>query len=180
MTISNCTIARTFTGKNTNSAAASTGSAVSASVGNGQNSCPDPVVSFADGSGICQAQDWYYAYVTITASGSLDIDLSGSVNNPFGTSLVFTKIKAIVVAIDYGTTSYDGTKALTIGPASSNPFNGPFSGTTPKVQFDREFSQTVGTAAGWAVTAGTGDKLNLSNPGAASVSAGVWILGCTS
>lgn len=138
----------------------------------------DPGTVFTNGTGVCQANKWYLAYRTLTATTNDDLDLAGSLTDPFGNTLTFTAIKSIFVAIDYAGATYDGTKTLEIGPGSaSNTFSGPFGGTNGKFTFDKAFGAFIGTAAGWTVTASTGDILRVRNPGASSVSYLIWIQG---
>jgi len=138
----------------------------------------DPAASYTDGTGAGQANKWYLNYRTLAATTNDDLDLAGVLTDPFGSTLTFTAIKSIFVAIDYGSTAYDGTKSLTIGPGSaSNFFAGPFAGTNPTQTFDKFFIACIGTAAGWTVTAATGDILRIRNPGASSVSYLIWIQG---
>jgi hypothetical protein len=136
-----------------------------------------PMLSFgiADGTGAGQASKWYRAKRTIAAGANDDLDLSGVLASPLtGATLAFTGIKAIIISIY----SPDGTKLLRVGPGSvSNPWSGPIKGTTPYIEVPYVLPLISPSAAGWSVTAGTGDILRITNPGATSVDYFIWIVG---
>lgn len=99
---------------------------------------------------------------TIAASGNEDLDLSGTLENALGEAAVFAKVKAILVRAASG-----NTNNVVIGPAAANGFTGPFGAATDRVAIPPGGAFLVAApSAGWAVTAGTGDLLNVANSGA--------------
>lgn len=129
------------------------------------------------GTGAGQIDTVYSAQTTIAASGSSTIDLNGAVNDVFGNSIAFLHVKAIVVIAAAG-----NTNDFQIGPGASNPFNGPWSGTTPlhAVSPGEMFVATKGqgSSLGWAVVAATGDIIKIANSSSGtSVTANIYIFG---
>ena len=121
-------------------------------------------LDFADGSGAGQANKVYVrgqsGLGTQIQSVNTDIDLSGSLTDDLGQSVVFTAIKGIYVRA-----GDSNPGILSIGPAAANGFVGPFSGTTPAIALPAggRFCVARFDAAGWAVTAGTGDLLRIAS-----------------
>lgn len=149
--------------------------AVQSDVWNGSSTdLPSTVFSFTDGVAVDQANKWYRAKRTL-APGNDDLNLAGGLTAPItGAALTFTAIKSILMAVY----SPDGTKLLRVGPAAvANPFIGPFKGTNPYVDVPYMLHLINPSAAGWSVTAGTGDILRITNPGATSVDYAIWIIG---
>ena len=137
----------------------------------GSNSLPNLTRTIGDGTGAGQANKWYRGYRTLAAGAADNLDLAGSLTDPFGNTLTFTGIKYIAIAL----VSPDGTKKLTVGNGT-NPFNGPLSSAgTVDVLDEQEFYHPG--ASGWTVTAGTGDILKINNPGASSVTYCILIAG---
>lgn len=129
-------------------------------------------LTLTNGTGSKQGNLWWLAERTVSASANDDLDLAGVLVNGLGQTATFTKVKLILVQID----TPDGTKKLRIGPAASNGFVGPFGGTTPYEEFT-ELKLCAERFAGWTVTAGTGDVLRISNPGAGPVTYRILIVG---
>jgi hypothetical protein len=71
--------------------------------------------SFADGTGADQAQKLWTDQRTLGVSATEDLDLSGGVVDVFGTSLAFTKVKALVIKAAAG-----NTNDVVVGGAASN------------------------------------------------------------
>lgn len=96
---------------------------------------------------------------TIAASGNEDIDLAGSLVDPLGNACVFAKVKAILIKADAG-----NTNDVVFGPASSNGFLGPFADASDRLSIPPGGVVLLAApSAGWAVTAGTADLLNVTN-----------------
>lgn len=135
--------------------------------------------NLADGSGLNQANLVYADRFTITASGSQAIDLAGGgLLGPDGLALAsFARIKGVAVQADANNTNNinvvrDGTNGvplfLALGDGIPVLPNGIFLWVAP-------------SAAGIAVTAGTGDLLNLVNSaGGTSVTGDICIIGASS
>lgn len=115
---------------------------------------------FADGTGAGQAKQLFTDTRTIAASGNEDLDLSGALSNAFGTSIAFTAIKAIRVKA-----AAANTNDVQISPAATNGWLGPFADASDIISVPPggQFLMTREDATGWAVTAGTGDLLNVAN-----------------
>lgn len=129
------------------------------------------------GTGAGQIDTFYAAQITIAASGSTTLDLNGSVTDQFGNSVAFLHVKAIMLVAAAG-----NTNDCQIGPGASNPFAGPWSGTTPLTSVSPGetalWTKGQGSAAGWAVTASTGDIIKLANSSSGtSVTCTVYVAG---
>lgn len=123
-------------------------------------------LAFLDGVGAGQVSKIYARKAgslgSQVQSVNTDLDLSGSLVDDLGQTVVFTAVKAIV----FGTDALNpGT--LSLGPAPANGFAGPFSGTTPALVLPALCAGRVAfarfDATGWAVTAGTGDLLRIAS-----------------
>lgn len=129
-------------------------------------------IAYTTGTGINAInKEWHWPNTsTLTTGATHTIDLSGSLTNFLGEAVVFTAIKAIFVqnlSADPGTIIY-------VQPGSSNGWATWKSGSTEGVaihgghsdaasQQGGIFLLTSTTAAGYPVTAGTGDILRIVN-----------------
>lgn len=119
------------------------------------------LVRLAPGTGSGQADKMFVDYRTITASGSDSLDLNGTLTDPLGATLNCLHVKALLFIADAA-----NTNDLVVGPGASNPFTGPFGGTTPTVSVRPGGVFLVAhPGTGWAVTAGTADTLKVANGG---------------
>jgi hypothetical protein len=120
------------------------------------------VVSFTPGAAAGQANLVFADNRTIAASANDDIDLNGSLPAPFGGTIGFTAVRAIIIRAAAG-----NTNNLVVGAAASNPFVGPF-GAAAHTLAIRPGDELVLTArnAGWTVTPATADILRIANGGA--------------
>jgi hypothetical protein len=113
------------------------------------------------GTAAGQVDTVYTGTVTVAASSSTTVTLQGSVTDAFGNTLTFAHVKAILLTAAAG-----NTNDCQIGPGASNPFAGPWSGTTPLTAVSPGETLLItkgqGTAAGWAVTSST-DVVKLAN-----------------
>jgi hypothetical protein len=102
---------------------------------------------------------------TISASSSESLDLAGSLANAFGDTITFTKIKQIII-----TASSSNTNNVVIGGAGSNAWSPMFGDATDKLVINPGYTFSLGgsDAAGYAVTAGTGDILLVANSSSGS------------
>lgn len=129
----------------------------------------------SDGTGANQATAVFSDTRTLAASASEDLDLAGVLVGPLGDTLTFTAVKTIYVKAAAG-----NTNNVIVGGASSNAFTGPLGGTTPTITLPPNGGVLLvnPTAAGWTVTAGTGDLLKIANSaGSTSVSYDIVIIG---
>lgn len=121
-------------------------------------------LGFTSGAAASQMDRLYAATRTIVASGTDDLDLTGTaLQDVLGQNLALVRVKLIAVYANPA-----NTNNVVIGNAASNQFQGPFGAVTHTVAVPPggAFMVVAPTAAGWAVTAGTGDLLRVANGGA--------------
>lgn len=130
--------------------------------------------NLASGTGANQSSNMFHDRRTLAPSGTESLDLAGSLTNRFGTTLTFTKIKAVgIKAAAANTNSVQVTRpasnGLVLFLAASDGF-----ALTPGA-----FSLFVfPDANGVAVTAATGDLLTITNSaGGTSVTYDIFIFG---
>jgi hypothetical protein len=129
---------------------------------------------FTDGTAANQANRYYSSTRVINAASSVALDLAGVLADVFGQTITFTTIKGIRVRADDANTA----NAL-VGGAASNGWFGCFNDATDiaKVKPGGMFEWIDPSAAGEAVTAGTGDQLKIANPGGAAITVRIEIFG---
>jgi hypothetical protein len=151
-------------------------STVADSFSSGSSLFPAMSYSFANGSAAGQASKYHRSVNTIAANATQSFDLAGSLVDPYGATLTFSTIRAVVVSI----VSPDGIKSLNVGPQGvSNAWQGPFGGVSSTSYLNtKTFVSFVDSLnLGWTVTAGTGDILPIMNSSAVSVQYVIWVLG---
>lgn len=121
---------------------------------------PSPVLALLrTGTAASKADLIFSDTRTIAASSNEDLDLAGVLTGPLGTTLTFVKVKAIFVKAASG-----NTNSVVVKPASSNGFTGPFGASTHTLTIPPGGALLLAApVSGWAVTAGTGDKINIAN-----------------
>jgi len=133
-------------------------------------------LTLANGTGAGQATQYWSDTRTITASGNEDIDLAGGITNALGATLTLTAVKCIIVSAAAG-----NTNNVNVSRPSSNGFIGPFLASSDGLAIKPGGFIVLsegGSAAGWAVTAGTGDLLNVANSaGSTSVTYTIHVFG---
>lgn len=131
--------------------------------------------TLTNGTGADQANNIWTDTRTITASGTDDIDLAGSLTNAFGTTLTFTKIKGIIVSAAAANTN----NVLVGGDATAALVNWVGNATDIiTVQPGGTFAIYTPSSTGYAVTATTGDILQIANSaGSTSVTYDIVIIG---
>jgi hypothetical protein len=128
------------------------------------------------GTGANQADKLWSNTSTIAASGTDTIDLAGSLTDAFGAALTFARIKAVFVVAAAG----NSNNVNVVRPASNGVPLFLAAGDGVAVRPGGMFSWVCGDATGVAVTAGTGDLLDIVNSaGGTSVSYDVAIIGCS-
>ena len=114
------------------------------------------------GTGSNQADLIFADTRTLTASGTEDLDLTGSLVDALGNTLTFAKIKAISIKASSG-----NTNNVTVSPAAANGFLGPFNAAADLVSIPPNGSFMVtAPVGGWTVTAATADLLTIANSAA--------------
>lgn len=134
--------------------------------------------SLANGTAASQADRIYLGQHTIAASGTLDLDLAGSLTDVFGSVITFARVKAVLI-VPASTSTASGFK---VGAAAVNQFYGFFNAATDaeKVDATGVFFKSRTDATAWPVTAGTGDLLRVTNLDAANAAVlNVAIVGCS-
>jgi hypothetical protein len=138
----------------------------------------DPLIisilaSLSNGTASGQASQVWHDTRTLSASGTEDLDLAGSLTNAFGVTLTFAKVKVVFVRAATG-----NTNDVQVTRPSSNGVPlfmaaGDGIALAPGEWFVF-FSPTVGKT----VTAGTGDLLTITNSaGSTSVSYDIVVIG---
>lgn len=134
--------------------------------------------SLASGTGAGAADLLYVAQLTINASANNDLDLAGALQDVFGATLTFVRIKGVFMVPD-ATNTASGFK---VGAAASNQFFGFFNSATDAEKVDKTgcFFKFRSDATGWTVTSGTGDLLRVTNlDGVNQLILNVAIIGCS-
>jgi hypothetical protein len=112
---------------------------------------------------------------TLAASATENIDLAGVLSGLLGGTVTAAEITAIYVKAADG-----NTNDVQVFGAASNGFNGPLTGTTPKLNLGPSDFAFLSGRKGWAVTAGTGDIVLVANSaGGSSVTYTIAIFGRT-
>lgn len=100
---------------------------------------------------------------TIAASSNENIDLSGALTDAFGASIVAAEVVAIFIKA-----AAANVNSVQVTRPASNGFIGPFLATGDGLAIKPGEYALFVSKSGWAVTAATGDLLNIANSGAGS------------
>jgi hypothetical protein len=131
--------------------------------------------NIADGTGADQANAIYVDDFSIVASGTLAIDLSGTLTDPNNVTKAFTCVKEILLMAGSA-----NTNNIVYGNAASNQFLGPMGNAndTIAVPPGGRLNFTNYSAAGWAVANGSTDNILLTNSaGGTAVTGTIVIIG---
>jgi hypothetical protein len=123
-------------------------------------------VELSSGTAAGQADRLYYAKRTLAASLNEDLDLAGVLLDAFGAAITFARVKGLVVSAVAA-----NTNNVVVGAAATNQWATLLNTTgTLTLRPGSTFSAFAGVtdATGWAVTAGTGDLLRVTNGAAGS------------
>ena len=129
---------------------------------------------FADGSGAGQAAVLFSGRRTLADGASESLDLNGTtLTDVFGQPLGLTKIKGLIIqALDSNTTN------LTVGNVSNGLATILGAATQSfTLQPGELFAKLTNSAAGYAVTASTGDLLKIANAAGAAAGYDIIIIG---
>lgn len=120
---------------------------------------PTQAAQFLTGTAAGQADTLFADQRSINASSSEELDLSGSLADPIGGAAVFAEVCSIEIR---AAASNGGN--IVVGGASSNAFQGPFGATNDTIAVPPG-GVVIMThpGAGWAVSAGDGDLLQVAN-----------------
>jgi hypothetical protein len=139
--------------------------------------------AFDNGTSAGQVDKMFSDTRTLSASSSEDLDLTGTLVDAFGATITMARIKGLLIRASAGNTNNviiganiaANAWATLIGPAGA-------AGGTITLRPGAFIVAGCGSAdaTGWAVTAGTGDLLHITNSaGGTSVSYDVVIIGCS-
>lgn len=118
--------------------------------------------TLASGTGLDQADRLFADTRSLTAAANDDLDLAASLTDVFGATLTFVKIKAILIH-NKSTTAGD---IIHVGGGSNNFVNWiGAAGDIVKIGPNGVLLLWNPSAAGYAVTAGTGDILRITEAG---------------
>lgn len=98
---------------------------------------------------------------TLALSANENIDLSGALSDAFGASIAAAEIVAIYIEA-----AAANVNNVQVTRPASNGFIGPFMATGDGVSIKPGEYALFVSQSGWAVTAATGDLLNIANSGA--------------
>lgn len=134
--------------------------------------------AFSSGTGAGQVDRVFTDTRTLTASGTEDLDLAGSLTDAFGATITFARIKAIYVsALSTNTNNVQVTR-----PASNGVpwLMAAGDGIALRPGAFCIWGSGVADATGVAVAAGTGDLVTFTNSaGTTGVTYTVVIVGCS-
>ena len=98
---------------------------------------------------------------TLAADANEDLDLAGGLLDPLGATLTFVDVVAILLRA-----AAANANLVNMKPATVSGFLGPFGDASDVVSVQPGgVALFVAPNAGWPVTAGTGDLLNIANGG---------------
>lgn len=130
------------------------------------------VQNYATGTGTAQANQVWTDTRTLSASATENLDLAAALTDAFGTTLTFTKVKAIMITAASGNTN--GVQVTR--PASNGvPL---FLAASDGIQLEAGDCFMFAGPVGKTVTASTGDILTITNSaGSTSVTYTIEIIG---
>lgn len=120
--------------------------------------------SFTEGTANGQADVMFHDTRTLAASATENLDLAGALSNAFGNTV--TMAEAVLLYIE---AAADNVNDVEVGPGASNGLLGPFKDASDRIKIaPGKAALFMAGAAGWAITAGTGDILFVGNGGSGS------------
>ncbi|WP_066373979.1 hypothetical protein [Herbidospora mongoliensis] len=137
------------------------------------------VVALAPGTGAGAADRVFTDTRTLAASGSESLDLSGSLEDVLGGPAVFARVKMLAIRAHA-----DNVNNVVIGGVASNGWITPFGDATDKIVLRPAAGLALWAgeedATAYAVTAGTGDLLQVANSGSGTaVAYDIYIIGAS-
>lgn len=118
--------------------------------------------SFLFGTGAGQVDEFVAQTRTLAGGASENLDLAGGLTNPFGETVTFARLKAIVIELLDTTTA----SSITVGGTVANQW---IAGPSGKITNGGILILAVNDATALPVTAGTGDLFNIVNDDATNV-----------
>lgn len=134
-------------------------------------------LALANGVAAGQADRIYSDTNTLAASANVDIDLAGTLTDPYGQTITFAKVKGLIVAAAAG-----NTNNVIVGGAAATQFASWVGAATHTVTVRPGGVLALFTgsadANGYTVAAGTTDFLRIANSGGTtSVTYDIWVIG---
>jgi len=126
----------------------------------GADFAEEALVQIEPGTGTGYADVLWSDERSIAASSTENLDLAGVLADVFGATVAAAKVKAIQIQADA-----DNANNVVVFGAASNAFNGPLSGTTPKITLEPGQHFQATSEVGWTVTAGSADIILVANSG---------------
>lgn len=122
----------------------------------------DKILSLSEGTDATNKANIFFSDTrTIALSANESIDLSGALTDAFGASVVAAEIVAIYIEA-----AAANVNNVQVTRPASNGFIGPFLAASDGVSIKPGEYALFVSQSGWAVTASTGDLLNIANSGA--------------
>jgi hypothetical protein len=121
-------------------------------------------VQLSTGTAAGQADKVFHDRRTLAASAAEDLDLAGVLSDAFGAALTFVRVKGLFIAA-----AAANVNNVVVGADATNPWAALLNATgTITLRPGASFAAFAGAAdgTGYAVTAGTGDILQVANSGA--------------
>lgn len=132
---------------------------------------------WSDGTGAGQANRVFADRRQLAASANESLDLAGGLTDALGATITLAKVRALLIEADAG-----NTNTLVVGGAAANAFASLFGDATDKIVVRPGGLVLIVApdATGYAVTAGTGDLLQVANGGAGTpVTFDITVIGAT-
>ncbi len=128
----------------------------------------------ANGTGDGQVDMLFTDTRTVTTGANDDLDLAGVLtDSAFGNVMTFVKVKGIVIY-----SKFAANLVLSVGGDGVNGFTTWLNAATEKVKINPGgLFVLIAPNTGYVVTAGTGDKLRITNAAGASSTYDIWIFG---
>lgn len=128
-----------------------------------QNAANTSTFVFTDGSGANQASSLFADTRTLAASGTENLDLTGTLVDAFGGTINFTKVKALIIKA-----AASNTNDVVVGGHATAACASFFADATDKVRVKPGgmVALVAPNSAGYPVTATTADLLTIANGGA--------------
>ena len=148
---------------------------VSEATGAGTGIVPSYTKTIETGTTLYKATKWYRGQHTIAANATLNIDLTGSLVDPFGQTITFASVRAVFIG------NMSPARTINVGPLGvENAFYGPLKGCPQGYIEFKDYHHWV-AGADYQVTAASNDVYPIKNNDADSSGLSalvyVWILG---
>jgi len=132
-------------------------------------------ITLTDGTTTGKADKVWSDERTLALSTSEDIDLAGALLDPYGATITFATVKALMVKAAPG-----NTNNVVVGAKGAGGWVGPFLANTCSLAIEPGQAVLITSKVGWAVGAGATDLLKITNGGAGTpVTYQIILVGCS-